>query len=140
MSLRDYFAAQALAALLPGTFESADRLATIVAYAYQVADAMIEARKQRPVNDRLADGSQRPPGTATQQIIAQSHVTEGHVTEGHATEAHVRRATVARSAPTARHPPERVYPSDARDDLHEKHLTPSPATPRESVGRDNPGD
>lgn len=47
MSLRDYFAAQALVGLIASNDEGAgDRIEEVPSYAYQIADAMIEARKR----------------------------------------------------------------------------------------------
>jgi len=45
MSLRDYFAAKAMAALINPKGEDFDRIAEVPEYAYQIADAMLEARK-----------------------------------------------------------------------------------------------
>lgn len=45
MSMRDYFAAKAMAALVSTGDEGAgDRIGEIPEYAYQIADAMLEAR------------------------------------------------------------------------------------------------
>ena len=45
MTLRDYFAAKAMQGLIASNDEGAgDRIEDIPAYAYEIADAMIEAR------------------------------------------------------------------------------------------------
>ena len=50
MTLRDYFAGQALAgyAASPAALDGAWRDQTVAACAYEVADAMLEARKAKP--------------------------------------------------------------------------------------------
>ena len=45
MTLRDYFAAKAMQALINPIGEAFDRLTEVPEYAYQIADAMIRARK-----------------------------------------------------------------------------------------------
>lgn len=46
MTLRDYFAAKAMQALIASNDEGAgDRIAEIHEYAYQIADAMLKARE-----------------------------------------------------------------------------------------------
>jgi hypothetical protein len=65
MSLRDYFAAEALAALLTRVaLDDPHQLAALASDAYRVADALLEARKQRPANDRrlLDDHLLHEPG------------------------------------------------------------------------------
>lgn len=50
MTLRDYFAAQALAALIASNDEGAgDRIEDIPTYAYQIAEAMLKAREVKNV-------------------------------------------------------------------------------------------
>lgn len=44
MTLRDYFAAKAMEALINAKGEEFDRIAEVPEYAYQIADAMLEAR------------------------------------------------------------------------------------------------
>ena len=49
MTLRDYFAAKAMQGLVASNDEGAgDRVADVPEYAYQIADAMIAARGNRP--------------------------------------------------------------------------------------------
>ncbi len=48
MSLRDYFAAQALTALIPTALERKTEQADVAETAYNLADAMLEARKAVP--------------------------------------------------------------------------------------------
>lgn len=45
MTLRDYFAGQAMAGYLPGPNVGAEHIARMVTQAYAVADAMLKARK-----------------------------------------------------------------------------------------------
>lgn len=121
MSLRDYFAAQALTALLAGrTIENPHHLAALALDAYRLADAMLEVRRQKPANDRGPDDNRRPNGPI--------HHEATNDAQG--------RKAAARSGSTIRHPPERVYPRDDRDDLHEKHL-PVSGGARGSVGTDS---
>lgn len=44
MTLRDYFAAKAMQALINAKGESLDRISEVPEYAYQIADAMLAAR------------------------------------------------------------------------------------------------
>jgi hypothetical protein len=46
MTLRDYFAAAALHSMDYGWFDSATRIREMVAESYEIADAMIAARKE----------------------------------------------------------------------------------------------
>lgn len=49
VTVRDYFAAKAMQALIASNDEGAgDRIDDIPGYAYQIADAMLEAREQQP--------------------------------------------------------------------------------------------
>jgi hypothetical protein len=46
MTLRDYFAAKAMQALINPKGQDFDRIDEVPKYAYQIADAMLEAREQ----------------------------------------------------------------------------------------------
>ena len=46
MTLRDYFAAKAMQALINPKGEDFDRIAEVPEYAYQIADAMLKAREE----------------------------------------------------------------------------------------------
>lgn len=46
MTLRDYFAAKAMQALINPNGEPLDRLTEVPEYAYEIADAMLAARSQ----------------------------------------------------------------------------------------------
>ena len=48
MTLRDYFAAKAMQALINANGEPLDRLSEVPEYAYQIADAMLAAREAQP--------------------------------------------------------------------------------------------
>ena len=123
MSLRDYFAAQALTALIAvRSIDNAQHRTALVTDAYQLADAMIEVRKQKPANDRGPDEYRRPQGAIHNEGVS---------------DVHGRRASAARPGSSNRHPPERVYPTDDRDDLHEKHL-PVPGGSKALSGTDSP--
>lgn len=47
MTLRDYFAAQVMAGFMPGSAVDDNYVRNFARRAYQIADAMIEARKDR---------------------------------------------------------------------------------------------
>lgn len=46
MTLRDYFAAKAMQALINPKGESLDRITEVPEYAYQIADAMLKEREK----------------------------------------------------------------------------------------------
>jgi hypothetical protein len=122
MSLRDYFAAQALTALIAGrSIDDAQHLTALVTQAYRFADAMMEVRRQKPANLRGPDEDRR---------------LQGAIHNEGTSDVHGRRAPAARSGSPTRHPPARIYPTDDRDDLHEKHL-PFPGASRSSFGTDS---
>jgi hypothetical protein len=107
MSLRDYFAAEALAALLTRVaLNDPHQVAAMASDAYRLADALLEARKQRPANDR---------GPVDDQLL---HDPGNHdaIVDGHARRGPARPATPLRYAPEPRasHPPS---PADGREPL-----------------------
>jgi len=61
MTLRDYFAAKAMQALISGERPLSPVLALYAAMAYDIADAMLKARDETPRHSNLVDGDNVNP-------------------------------------------------------------------------------